>query len=79
MTEATKQTLVGLRDLSTLQWYAIPILAIVFYVYTIEMKKARESRNWDGVFAALAIFGALIIIVGVYPDFVRQMLVVAAK
>ena len=28
---------------------------------------------------ALAIFGALIIIVGVYPDFVRQMLVVAAK
>jgi hypothetical protein len=29
MTEATRQALSGLRELSTLQWYAIPILALV--------------------------------------------------
>jgi hypothetical protein len=50
--------LVGLRDLSTLQWYAVPILAIVFYVYTMEIKKAREGGDWNPIFAAAAIFGA---------------------
>jgi hypothetical protein len=58
MTEATKQALVGLRDLSTIQWYAIPLFAIVCYLYTIEIKKAKESRDWNAIFAALAIFGA---------------------
>ena len=36
MTEASKRALEGLRDLSTLQWYVIPLLALVFYVYTAE-------------------------------------------
>ena len=58
MTEATRQALVGLRDLSTLQWYAIPLFAIVCYIYTMEIKKAKESRNWNSIFAALAVFGA---------------------
>ena len=58
MTAATRQALMGLRDLSTLQWYVIPILAIVFYLYTMELKKARESGDWNPLFAALAIFGA---------------------
>ena len=58
MTEATRRALSGLRDLSTLQWYVIPILAIVFYLYATEIKRAREGGDWNPLFAALAIFGA---------------------
>jgi hypothetical protein len=57
MTEASQLALEGLRDLSTIKWYAIPLLAIVFYVYTVEIRKARESGNWDAVFAALTLLG----------------------
>ncbi len=58
MTEATRQALEGLRDLSTLQWYVIPLLAIVFYLYTTEMKKARAGGDWKAILAAAAVFGA---------------------
>jgi hypothetical protein len=58
MTVATQAALVGLRDLSTLQWYVVPILAIVFYLYTMEIKRSREGGDWNPIFAALAIFGA---------------------
>ena len=51
MTPASEQALVGLRDLSTIKWYVIPLLAIVFHIYTSEIKKAKESGNWDAVFA----------------------------
>ncbi len=34
MTPATQQALSGLRDLSMIKWYIIPLLAIVFYIYT---------------------------------------------
>ena len=57
MTEATKQALSGLRDLSALKWYVIPLLAIVFYIYTKEIKKARRTSNWDAVLAGLTVFG----------------------
>ena len=57
MTEASQRALVGLRDLTTLQWYVIPLLAIVFYIYTVEIKKARRSGNWDAVLAGLTVFG----------------------
>lgn len=45
MTEATQQALCGLRDLSMIQWYVIPLMAIVFYVYTREIKEARKTRR----------------------------------
>lgn len=45
MTGASQRALVGLRDPATMQWYAIPLLAIVFYIYVIEIKKARQSRT----------------------------------
>jgi len=55
-TPASQAALEGLRDLSTLQWYVIPLLAIVFYIYTAEIKKARQSgqlecgfRRFDGL------------------------------
>ncbi len=57
MTEATLQALDGLRDLSTVKWYAITILAIVIYIYTKEIKLAKQTGNWDAVLSGVAIFG----------------------
>jgi len=57
MTEASIKALEGLRDLSTLKWYVIPLLAIVLYIYTLEMKKAKETKNWNAIFAGLTVFG----------------------
>jgi hypothetical protein len=57
MTTATEQALCGLRDLSMLKWYVIPLLAFVFYVYTREIKEARLTQNWNAVLAGLTIFG----------------------
>lgn len=57
MTEASERALRGLRDLTTLQWYVIPLLSLVFYVYVVEIKKARASGCWDAIFAGLTLFG----------------------
>ncbi len=57
MTEATLKALDGLRSLSMIKWYVIPILAIVFYIYTKEIKDARRDGNWNAVFSGLAVFG----------------------
>lgn len=57
MTDASIKALDTIRDISMLKWYVIPLLAIVFYIYTTEMKKARETRNWNAVFAGLTVFG----------------------
>ena len=50
-TPASQMALKNLRDLSTLEWYVIPLLAFVFYIYTNEIKKARATGNWDALFA----------------------------
>ena len=57
MTEATKLALCGLRDLSLIKWYIIPLLSLVFYVYTREIKEARRSGDWNAVLAGMTIFG----------------------
>ncbi|HNZ64625.1 MAG TPA: hypothetical protein PKJ10_02205 [Smithella sp.] len=57
MTEATQQALCGLRDLTMIKWYVIPLLAIVCYIYTKEIKLARQTKNWNAVLAGLTIFG----------------------
>jgi hypothetical protein len=57
MTDASRQALVGLRDLTTLQWYVIPLLAIVMYIYAKEIGEARKTGKWNAVFAALTVFG----------------------
>ena len=57
MTEASQLALQGLRDLSTIKWYVIPMLAFVLYIYSSEIKKSLASRNWNAVFAGLTIFG----------------------
>ena len=53
MTPASLQALHGLRDLTTLKWYVIPLLAIVFYIYAVEINKARNTGNWNAVLAGL--------------------------
>jgi len=57
MTEATIQALDGIRDLSMVKWYVIPLLMIVMYIYAKEIKAARTSGNWNAVFAGLTLFG----------------------
>jgi len=57
MTEATIRALDGLRDLSMLKWYVIPMLAFVFYIYMKELKEAKQSGNFNAVFSGLTIFG----------------------
>lgn len=57
MTESTVQALEGIRDLSNLKWYVIPLLAIVFYIYAKEIKLARKTKNWDAVLAGVTLFG----------------------
>ncbi len=57
MTDATVTALASLRDLTMLKWYVIPLLSIVFYIYTREVKEARETGDWNAVFAGLTILG----------------------
>jgi hypothetical protein len=56
-TEASQQALEGLRELSMLKWYIVPLMGLVIYIYTKEIRKARETRNWDPILAALVLFG----------------------
>ena len=58
MTESARQALVGLRDFSTLQWYVVPLLALLFYVYLVEIRAARATGNWDPVIAGATVFCA---------------------
>lgn len=54
MSDFALQALSRLRDGSNFQWYVIPLLAFVFYVYTVE----AEKRNWNLILAGLAFWGA---------------------
>ena len=54
MSDFAMQALSRLRDGSNFQWYVIPLLAFVFYVYTVE----AEKRNWNLILAGLAFWGA---------------------
>lgn len=56
-TGASLQALEGLRDLASIKWYVIPLLAIVLYIYMTEVKKARETGNWNAIYAGLTLFG----------------------
>lgn len=57
LTPASEQALEHLRDPATLEWYVIPLLALVLYVYTREIKEARQTGSWDAVQAGLTLFG----------------------
>src|SRR5512138_1968649 len=51
--EVTSQALSILRNGSQFQWYVIPLLALILYVYINEISK----RNWKGIAAGLALYG----------------------
>jgi len=57
MTRASEQALQGIRDPSTMQWYAIPLLAIVLYIYSREIVEARRLKDWSALHAGLTLFG----------------------
>lgn len=52
-TDAALRATKILRDGSQFQWYVIPFLALVIYVYAVEV----ERRNWNLVFGGLALWG----------------------
>src|SRR5450759_707159 len=52
-TAASLAALKILRASSQFQWYVIPLLALVLYLYAVEI----ERRNWNLVFAGLALWG----------------------
>ncbi|MBD3198172.1 MAG: hypothetical protein GF317_24190, partial [Candidatus Lokiarchaeota archaeon] len=53
-TDASLEALSKLRILNeNLGWYIIPLLAIVLYIYSIELKNARETGDWSTIFAGL--------------------------
>ncbi len=53
MAESARQALSILRDAGQFQWYVIPLLTLVTYVYATEAAK----KNWNVVFAGLTYFG----------------------
>jgi hypothetical protein len=53
-TESAQQALGILRDPGLFQWYVVPLLAIVTYVYSSGINR----REWNAVFAGLAFWGA---------------------
>lgn len=57
-TEASRRALEGLRDFSTIKWYVVPLLLIVAYVITKEIKESRSGGNWDPILAVLVLLGA---------------------
>nr|MDO8117887.1 hypothetical protein [Candidatus Sigynarchaeota archaeon] len=52
-TPSALEALSLLRDPSTFQWYVIPLLLVVIYVYAVEIQK----KNYPAVLAALAFWG----------------------
>ena len=56
-TEASLRALEGMRDLSMLQGYVIPLLAIVFSVYTHAIQQARITGEWGANLAGATVFG----------------------
>ncbi len=52
-TDATNQAIELLRDPQHFQWYLVPILVAIFYMYFNE----AEKKNWTVVIAGLAFWG----------------------
>ncbi|HUI24918.1 MAG TPA: hypothetical protein VL403_02445 [Candidatus Kryptonia bacterium] len=52
-TDAAARAIKILRDGGQFQWYVIPFLLLVLYVYANEI----ERKNWNVVFAGLALWG----------------------
>ncbi len=53
MTDHARQALLLLRDPGLFQWYVVPLLLIVIYIYAAEVQR----RNWSIPLAGLALWG----------------------
>ncbi|GAB3662201.1 hypothetical protein GCM10027589_24930 [Actinocorallia lasiicapitis] len=53
MTDAARDALEQLRDADQFQWYVVPLLLMVLYVYSVEI----ERRNWNVLLGGLALWG----------------------
>jgi len=53
MTVSSEQALSILRDPSQFQWYLIPLLLVIIYIYHNEAR----LKNWSSIFAGLALWG----------------------
>jgi hypothetical protein len=53
MTESARQAQAILRDPAHFQWYVVPLLLIVLYIYSVEV----ERKNWNIFFGGLALWG----------------------
>ncbi|MFA5112886.1 MAG: hypothetical protein WC529_01170 [Candidatus Margulisiibacteriota bacterium] len=51
--ESAKQAQAILRDPAHFQWYVVPLLLVVLYIYSVEV----ERKNWNIVFGGLALWG----------------------
>ena len=56
-TDASLVALSNLRVLGNYEWYIIPLLAIVLYIYVSEIQKAKETNNWNVILAGMTVFG----------------------
>ena len=56
-TSASLEALSNLRRFDNYEWYIIPILVIIMYIWVVEIQKAQETKNWNIVFAGLTVFG----------------------
>ncbi len=57
MTPSSLEALARLRDGGHMQWYVVPLLIFVVYVYVTEI----ERRNWDLVYLGVAFLAAELI------------------
>ncbi len=53
MTPSAAKALANLRDPSHFEWYLIPLLLVIIYIYHNEVR----HKNWNAVFAGLALWG----------------------
>ena len=54
---ASIKALEGIRDWRMVKWYSIPLLALIFYIYTKEIYKARKNGKWDAVIGGFTLLG----------------------
>ena len=54
MTDATVQALSVLRQTDNMQWYVVPLLILVAYVYSVEIKQ----KNWGTVCMGISLWGS---------------------
>ncbi len=49
MTEASINALENLRTINTFEWYVVPLLAVVIYVYSVEVRRGEWGRVLLGI------------------------------